>query len=521
MINKEQKELFVSGLEGTTPWELLLICGTAVTGILFYQSLRRPTSSSQWLLITEGMAFWVPMILCQTVWLYPYGVSYLTGQTAIALWLRRLRTSQSRRRPQLLCPLPKQGEGGQSATVAEELRRLSVTVHRSCLMFLTCTAILAVDFHVFPRRFGKTETTGYGWMDLGAASFVIAAGIVSPRARRSRRLEQQARPEQQAPQLPTLSHVPDWKRHLQRILPVLFVGTLRLLTHKELEYQEHVSEYGVHWNFFFTLALVFPISAVMSGRTPSWVQPTITFIVYQWLLTREGLQIWVEEAPRACPRKLRGRMTASVLCDFVSANREGILGCVSYAALYLASEYITYQFFWRENQSTIITTSNTTQFMVAVRATAKLWLVVAALFVIWQLLLASGVEVSRRTTNAAFGVWVLFVNMLQLAAIHLVVVWNHRDNDDSNSRPPAVLAAVNRHGLLTFVVANLLTGAVNLAINTLSVSDGAALGILVVYLSVVGLFAVLVDGAWTYLPSRGVRRLRQESQKAAEQIKKD
>jgi len=41
----------------------------------------------------------------------------------------------------------------------------SVTNHRALVMLITCVAILAVDFHAFPRRFAKTEHFGTGMVE--------------------------------------------------------------------------------------------------------------------------------------------------------------------------------------------------------------------------------------------------------------------------------------------------------------------------------------------------------------------
>jgi phosphatidylinositol glycan class W len=58
---------------------------------------------------------------------------------------------------------------------------------------------------------------------------------------------------------------------------------------------------------------------------------------------------------------------------------------------------------------------------------------------------------------------------------------------------PLILDAMNRQGLLVFIVANLLTGLVNLSLNTLQAGDATALGILFLYLSTVSGFALLLD----------------------------
>jgi len=46
-----------------------------------------------------------------------------------------------------------------------------------------------------------------------------------------------------------------WKS-LKSSTPLMLLGLIRMFSVKSLDYQESVTEYGVHWNFFFTLAVV-------------------------------------------------------------------------------------------------------------------------------------------------------------------------------------------------------------------------------------------------------------------------
>ena len=62
-------------------------------------------------------------------------------------------------------------------------RRAFVTYYRAFTNLLTAFSILAIDFKIFPRYLGKTETYGTGLMDVGVGCFLIANAIVSPEAR--------------------------------------------------------------------------------------------------------------------------------------------------------------------------------------------------------------------------------------------------------------------------------------------------------------------------------------------------
>lgn len=113
---------------------------------------------------------------------------------------------------------------------------------RAYVLITTAIAILAVDFVIFPRRFAKAETYGSGLMDMGVGAFIISNAIVSPEAR-----------DIYSSDTGFISAV---FRSLKSSLPLLVLGVMRFLSVKGTDYQEHASEYGTHWNFFFTLFVV-------------------------------------------------------------------------------------------------------------------------------------------------------------------------------------------------------------------------------------------------------------------------
>lgn len=112
---------------------------------------------------------------------------------------------------------------------------------RAYVNIATAISILAVDFAIFPIRFTKTDKYGTGLMDVGVGSFMISNALVSQDARGISA---------------SLSFFEALKKEVRAVFVLLSLGLVRLLALKVTQYENRVGEYGVHWNFFLTLAFV-------------------------------------------------------------------------------------------------------------------------------------------------------------------------------------------------------------------------------------------------------------------------
>lgn len=194
---------------------------------------------------------------------------------------------------------------------------------------------------VFPRRFCKSETFGVGMMDGGVGSFIISHAITSIHARGGGGGGVGGKGAQGAPASASASPsargmAAQLWRILRSILPLLVLGVLRLFTIRAVHYQEHVSEYGVHWNFFFTLAAVALLSAALSraihARTAARFGLGL-LVAFQTALSATGLTSYIMHAPRV---------------SLFSANKEGVLSSVGYFSLYLVAVRFGFELLGRE-----------------------------------------------------------------------------------------------------------------------------------------------------------------------------
>ena len=120
---------------------------------------------------------------------------------------------------------------------------------RGSLMFMTAYAILAIDFMNFPPRWMKTETFGVSLMDTGVGSFVFSAALAFG-------AKLAAAAKNGAPSSSSTAAAQFSRAWIGSAVPLLIIGGVRVAIIAATQYQEHVTEYGTHWNFFLTLAVM-------------------------------------------------------------------------------------------------------------------------------------------------------------------------------------------------------------------------------------------------------------------------
>ncbi|KAG1802678.1 GWT1-domain-containing protein [Suillus plorans] len=249
---------------------------------------------------------------------------------------------------------------------------------------------LPADYPLFPRILAKCETCGVSLMDIGVGSFVFSQGVVSaiPTIKDISYL--------QAPILPKLKSVS------RKMIPIIVLGILRVVLVKDTEYPEHVTEYGVHRNFFLALALL----------------PIIEVLLHPMIL--QGLLSLLDITHYSC---------------YVSIH---ILGLSSGTAILPPSP----------SNAKIITE-------------LLLYSVVC-----WTLLafVRLGFEVSRRMANISYVLWVAAYNtsfILGYILLDMVIrdptdpsgEWLLIEEKGPKSSAPALLEAINRNGLMLFLLA--------------------------------------------------------------------
>ncbi|GLA63974.1 glucosaminyl phosphatidylinositol (GlcN-PI) nositol acylation protein [Aspergillus tubingensis] len=485
---KARKEAFVSDLAGGSIFEINAVTLVAPAAALLWSALQSrlsfftPYSSAA--LVTDFLLNVLAILFATTVYSSaPWTLNVLLIAPALLLFLN----SRPPRSQQKAKPPPKPTQSDKNAADMPESLPIHpfLTTYRAAMMIITCVAILAVDFQAFPRRFAKVENWGTSLMDLGVGSFVFSGGVVSARSVLKGR-------SNGARKTPVGQRLIASTRHS---VPLLILGLVRLYSVKGLDYAEHVTEYGVHWNFFFTLGLLPPFVELfdsLADIVPSYEALSLAVaVLYQVALESTELKSYILVSPRGP--------------SLLSKNREGVFSFLGYFAIFLAG---------RATGIRIIPRGTTTQrspqqarrgVLVTLGVQALAWSAIFILNSTYALGHGANIPVSRRLANMPYVVWVSAFNNAQLflfcllETIFFPSVHRASGKDGEADRvsfaTSRILKAFNRGGLAIFLVANLLTGAVNLSVPTLDVSTAQAMAILIAYAAALTGVALGLDRA--------------------------
>ncbi|KAJ3508578.1 hypothetical protein NLJ89_g5678 [Agrocybe chaxingu] len=115
---------------------------------------------------------------------------------------------------------------------------------------------------------------------------------------------------------------------MMKCLPIIAMGVVRVLLMKGAEYPEHVTEYGVHWNFFITLTLLpvlqvflHPIFQHVSISTAG----TLVALVQQITLSKFGLKDYVLFAPQTSLISANSTLILPPSPNFFSQRQKALL----------------------------------------------------------------------------------------------------------------------------------------------------------------------------------------------------
>ncbi|KAJ9451102.1 GPI-anchored wall transfer protein 1 [Diplonema papillatum] len=414
---KAMAEARVTGHDGGALWEQF-----AVT-LVMYSSVAVRAALPSW--VPDPVYY--PLVLAVAVYRPVVGLALFLGA-----FLRLIST--------MVRPGP--APGVREATTVSDRGSVvpALTPFRGLGMLLTVFCILAVDFRTFPEQHMKTEVFGLSLMDFGVGYAAFLNGVTMQKHFRGG------------------TAASKW---LFNALPLVLIGAVRAVLVKTVNYHEHVTEYGVHWNFFFTLGLI-PLLAFPFVRfaVPMIPAAVVLASVHQWWLASFGGTAYLLAGERS---------------GLVELNKEGLFSLPGYAAVFCCGVW-----------------AGETLRLPGDRKRADFRLGVAVLLA-WTFSFLSQLLVqrpSRRFCNVAYQSTCV---ALSLTAIFLLSVSSRFDPGAGRQQTSPYLTALSAHALPMFLVANVATGVVNLSIRSLDASPVEAAGVLAVYLAAVTVLSPMVS----------------------------
>ncbi|XP_045381528.1 phosphatidylinositol-glycan biosynthesis class W protein [Lemur catta] len=489
MSQKQMKEAFVSNLNGTSVLEITQgLCFPAFCilcrGFLIILLQHSCSFSHTWKtrFFIDFVILILPLVATLTILASFIPLELLT---VIVFGAGLLYQIYQRRTCYARVPVQKILEKFLTISVESEYIP-AISCFRVITNVFTAVAILAVDFPVFPRRFAKTELYGTGAMDFGVGGFVFGTAMVCLEIRRKDYIKG--------------SRFYYFTKSLYTVWPLIFLGIGRLVIIKSIGYQEHITEYGVHWNFFFTMIVVRMITLLLLIIFPlnkSWIVALSISILYQLALDFTPLKRLI----------LYGTDGSGTRVGLLNANREGVISSLGYVAIYMAGV-----------QTGLYVHKNRSHIKDLIKVACFLLLAAISLFISLYIVQVNVEAVSRRMANLAFCIWIVASSLILLGSLLLGDIilsfakflikgalvpcsWklihspvtnkkyseslvSETERKVSERKEPSLclIIALNRKQLIFFLLSNITTGLINLMVDTLHTSTLWALFVLSLYM---------------------------------------
>ena len=514
LSHKERKTQFVSDLVGGTTFDVYIVTAMSAVSYLAWCILKKRTTifdartrqeESFFATTVDFLLNWNNLLFATTV--YANNIPLLVVLNVLPIIPVLVTSSSTKKRPRSGHNIVRKAVVNLRTLTSKQFLPFKpfITVYRAQMMVITCLCIMGVDFHVFPRRFAKVETWGTSLMDLGVGSFVFSMGLISARS--------------------YIRQLYDCKygysrtlwRSVKNSIPIFILGLIRWISVKSVDYHEHVTEYGRHWNFFFTLACLPVLNALLAPITLR-LSPIVTSILislaYEYVLIAcGGLQFVI---------------TGERDRNLFTANKEGILSLCGYFPIFLNGLALG---------GCILPVISTPGAMMSLGmsreklckcyAAGKRGVTPLRAMLLFSILFQTAYyvidtcyayPVSRRMANILYVIWVSAYNCSFLFLYGLIekLVWGdvtveviteessvdvetNIDEIVDDASVPTSLVAVNNNSLVLFLASNLLTGLVNLTLNTLDATPLESMTALFVYEAILAGFALALYKAGVVL----------------------
>uniref|UniRef100_G3MRD1 Phosphatidylinositol-glycan biosynthesis class W protein n=1 Tax=Amblyomma maculatum TaxID=34609 RepID=G3MRD1_AMBMU len=470
---KALHKAFVTSKDGCSPVQLLLRGGLLIYSTLLHAALAElPVIKSRrknvWFSATFAVAVQcVPFILSFTL-LAEYWACVVFTVIAVTLGIRILQRLFDQH--SVVKSHRKNVPGKRPIAKVAPHDYPGLTSARAQVILMTVFGILAVDFATVPRYFAKTEKTGFSPMDLGVGAFVIIVAVSSREAKNS---------------LPANRWKNVWKA-LRGSVALIILGLVRLFMVTALNYQNPVHEYGIHWNFFFTLACTRVLTSVVYASVSIHLDLAVAVMLgcaYEACLLFTPLAAFLDSDERS---------------GFLAANKEGLMSIVGYVALHLAAAGTARMLGYKP------------------RNCARDWIMTGlqaagisvAIFAATYIMHTSVDPVSRRLANLSYCLWMYSLGVFAVALSVGVTLANTAllprsaqvdynlfavsHADSLNTDVDILWKSINYNGMAVFLLANILTGLVNIFFHPRTASDIVCFVTLVGYTYVLCIFAVFL-----------------------------